>query len=123
MIRSFTSESTILPKAAPMMTATARSITFPLTAKSRKSFSIDMMVSSSSCYRLSGLARANPHDLLDRGNEYLAVTDLAGACRLDDGIDRALDQAVGDDDFDLDLGQKIDDVLGAAVKLGVPFLP
>src|SRR6266576_3744436 len=111
MIRSLTSDSTILPNAAPMMTATARSITFPLTAKSRKSFSIDMMISSStwaflnsglgkrgSDRRLPRLAGANPHDLLDRGDEYLAVTDLAGARRLDDGIDGAFDQTVGDDD-------------------------
>src|SRR6476646_8763289 len=135
MIRSLTSESTILPKAAPIMTATARSITLPLTAKSRKSFSIDMMSAPrleiefpvggkrGSDRGLPGLARANPHDLLDCGDEYLAVTDLAGARSLDDGVDRTLDQAVGNDDFDLDLGQKVDDILGATIELGVTFLP
>src|SRR5882672_8029392 len=35
---SFTSEVTILPKAAPMMTPTARSIALPLTANSLNSF-------------------------------------------------------------------------------------
>ncbi len=44
MIRSFTSESTILPNAAPMMTPTARSITLPLTANSRNSVANDMVV-------------------------------------------------------------------------------
>ncbi|CFP59731.1 Uncharacterised protein [Bordetella pertussis] len=34
---SLTSESTILPNAAPMITPTARSIALPLTAKSRNS--------------------------------------------------------------------------------------
>src|SRR5436190_15931594 len=44
MMRSFTSESTILPKAAPMMTPTARSITLPLTAKERNSESIPIEI-------------------------------------------------------------------------------
>ena len=35
---SFTKESTILPKAPPIMTPTARSITLPLTAKALNSF-------------------------------------------------------------------------------------
>src|SRR3546814_13936461 len=35
---------------------------------------------------------------------------------------RALDQVVLQDDLDLHLGQEIDDVLGAAVELGVAFL-
>ena len=42
---SFTSESTIFPNAAPMMTAMARSMTLPLTAKSRNSRMSDMTVS------------------------------------------------------------------------------
>ena len=67
-------------------------------------------------------AGADAHHLLDRGDEDLAVADLAGARRLDDRLDRALDQRVGDDDLDLDLGQEIDDVFGAAVELGVALL-
>src|SRR5437764_1285082 len=39
MMRSLTSESTILPNAAPMITPTARSTTLPLTANSRNSCS------------------------------------------------------------------------------------
>src|SRR5579864_4415609 len=88
MIKSLTSESTILPKAPPMMTPTAKSTTLPLTAKSRNSLMKDMEPP----YRLrrpvrpatldrcfAGLAGANPDDLLDRGDEDLAVTDLARA--------------------------------------------
>src|SRR5262245_53293049 len=100
MMMSLTSESTILPNAAPMMTAIARSMTLPLTAKSRKSFSIDM-ASLPSNRRFAGFAGADPDHLLDRGHEDLAVADLAGARRLDDRLDRALDQRVGQDHLDL----------------------
>jgi hypothetical protein len=40
MITSFTSEETILPNAAPMMTATARSTTLPRMMNSLKSLTI-----------------------------------------------------------------------------------
>src|SRR6266567_2353932 len=72
---------------------------------------------------LARLAGADPDDLLDAGHEDLAVADLARARGLHDGLDRPLDQTVGEDNLDLGLGQKIDDVLGAAIKLGVAFLP
>src|SRR5262245_22733970 len=42
MIRSPTTESTILPNAPPMITPTARSITLPLTANSRNSLAMPM---------------------------------------------------------------------------------
>jgi hypothetical protein len=58
-----------------------------------------------------------------RGDEDLAVADLAGARRLDDRLDRRLELAVGDHHLDLHLGQEIDDVLGAPVELGVALLP
>src|SRR5438046_7172672 len=70
----------------------------------------------------AALAGANPHDLLYRRHEDLAVADLAGACRLDDGLDGALDVTIRDDELDLDLGQEVDDVLGPAIKLGVALL-
>ena len=60
--------------------------------------------------------------MLDRGDEDLAVADLAGARCLDDRLDRRLDLVLGDNDFDLDLRQEIDDVFGAAVELGVALL-
>src|SRR5689334_19127969 len=43
---SFTSEVMMLPKAAPMMTPTARSIALPLTANSLNSFNISLTQSS-----------------------------------------------------------------------------
>src|SRR5205814_3427570 len=90
MIRSLTSESTILPKAAPMMTPTARSTTFPLTANSRNSDANDMTFPSlgdesptydaarprSSDRGFAALAGAYPHHLLDRRDEDLSVPDL-----------------------------------------------
>src|SRR5207247_570 len=41
--------------------------------------------------RFVGLAGADAHHVLDRGDEDLAVADLAGARRLDDRVDRALE--------------------------------
>ena len=55
-------------------------------------------------------------------HEDLAVADLAGARGLHDRLDRALDQRVGHDHLDLDLRQEVDDVLGAAIELGVALL-
>src|SRR5579863_5739836 len=51
MMRSSTSELTILLKAAPMITPTARSTTFPRIAKSRNSRSIFASISASSHQR------------------------------------------------------------------------
>src|SRR5438874_3915320 len=51
MTMSATSDEMILPKAAPMITATARSTTLPLTANSRNSFSQPVMGSSASWIR------------------------------------------------------------------------
>src|SRR5512142_1963525 len=132
MMMSATSESTILPNAAPMMTPTARSTTLPLTANSRNSLMKDTTtscglapasrrpVASDGCF--SGLAGADPHDLLDCGDEDLAVTDLARARGAHDGLDGAFDPVVRQDDLDLDLRQEVDDVFGAAIELGVALL-
>src|SRR2546423_13925478 len=68
------------------------------------------------------LAGADAHHLLDRGDEDLAVADLAGLRRLDDRVDAALGVRVLDDDLDLHLRQEVDDILGAAVQLGVALL-
>jgi hypothetical protein len=55
-------------------------------------------------------------------DEDLAVADLAGAGRAFDGLDHTVDDGVVDRRFDLHLGQEVDDVLGAAVQLGVALL-
>src|SRR3546814_9931809 len=70
----------------------------------------------------AALAGADADGLLDRADEDLAVADAPGMGGLLDGLHRALDQVVPQDDLDLHLGQEIDDVLGAAVELGVAFL-
>ena len=46
MIRSVTTESTILPNAPPMITPTAKSITLPLTANSLNSLTIPISTTS-----------------------------------------------------------------------------
>ena len=69
-----------------------------------------------------GFAGADADGLLDRGDEDLAVADLAGARGLDHGLDGLLDAVVGQHHLDADLGQEIDHVLGAAVKLGMALL-
>src|SRR5512135_3801442 len=138
MIRSLTSESTILPNAPPMITPTARSTTLPLTANSLNSLANDMDWPPGSNQRCpppcrrgaptsdGGLARLpgpNAQDLVDSRHEDLPVTDLARARRLDDRLDRPLDERIGQHHLDLDLGQEIDDVLGTPVELSVPLLP
>jgi hypothetical protein len=45
VMRSLTRESTTAPKAAPMMTPTARSMTLPRATKSRNPFSMPVLLS------------------------------------------------------------------------------
>src|SRR5215469_5428847 len=61
--------------------------------------------------------------LLDRRNPDLAVADLAGAGRLDDGLGHPLGELLVDQYLDADLRDELDRVLGPAVDLGVPPLP
>src|SRR5487761_2026881 len=70
-----------------------------------------------------GFAGPDANGLFDVGHEDLAVADPPGLSRTADGVDRPLDQFVGNHYFDLHLGQKVDNVLGAAVELGVALLP
>src|SRR5690348_4654098 len=110
MMRSFTSESTILPNAAPMITPTARSTTLPRIANARNSLMNDISASvRRRCGCLAGwilclhrrfarLTRADAHRLLDFGDEDLAVADLAGARRLDDRLDRPIHEVLRHDD-------------------------
>lgn len=68
-------------------------------------------------------ARADPDHLVQFPHEDLPVPDLARAGGLHDGLDHGIGLVVGDGDLQLDLGQEIHDVLGAAVQLGVALLP
>ena len=71
---------------------------------------------------VAGFAGANAPYLVDCRNENLAVADLAGLGGVDDGFDDAFDQVVGDCDFNLGFGKKINNILGSAVEFGVAAL-
>src|SRR5579884_466768 len=72
---------------------------------------------------LAALAGADADGLLDRGDEDLAVADLAGARRLQGDFDDLLRPVVGDHDLDLDFWQEIDNVGVAAILLRAAALP
>src|SRR5882724_9380140 len=78
MTMSATSDEIILPKAAPMITPTARSTTLPLTANSRNSFSQPVMGSSASRIR-------NFKDLQLLDARRGAQRDLVAFARLEKG--------------------------------------
>src|SRR6266702_2071455 len=69
-----------------------------------------------------GFAGSDADGFLDVGHEDLAITDAPGLGRAADGVDGPLDEVVADHDLDFDLGQEVDDVLGAAIKLGMTLL-
>src|SRR3954469_5775409 len=60
------------------------------------------------------LLRADTDGLFEVDDENLAVADLAGACGGGDRLDGALELLVGDGDLDLQLGEEVHDVFGAA---------
>src|SRR5581483_1443503 len=69
--------------------------------------------------RLSG---ADPDRFLDVRYENLAVPDPASLGSPADRLDGFLDHVVAQDNFDLHFGEKIHDVFGAPITLGVPLL-
>src|SRR5258707_11932520 len=71
---------------------------------------------------VAALASTNSNGVVDARHEDLAVADAAGVRRAADRLDRLLDHLVLDDELDLHLGEKVDDVLGAAIELGVALL-
>src|SRR5205807_6724344 len=70
----------------------------------------------------AGLAGADADDLLEVEHEDLSVADLPGVGALLDRLDDAVEHVVLDGRLHLHLGEEIDDVLGAAVELGVSLL-
>src|SRR5690606_20610702 len=58
-------------------------------------------------------AGADAHNLVEVPDEDLAVADLAGTGGLHDRLDHGIGLLVGHRDLELDLGQEVDDVLGA----------
>ena len=71
---------------------------------------------------LAHFARTDADRLLDLVDEDLAVADLAGVGGLANGLDGLLENVVGDDGLDLELGQEVHNVFGTAVELGVTLL-
>src|SRR5580704_16468711 len=69
-----------------------------------------------------GFPRPDPDGFFDRGDKDFAVANAPGLGGATDGLDGFLDHVVAEHDLDLHLGEKIDDVFGAAIKLGVAFL-
>ena len=70
----------------------------------------------------TGLTGADTDDVCQRQDEYLSITDLAGMGCLLYGFNDHIELRIIDSYFELDLGQKVDDILRAAVKLCVSFL-
>src|ERR1051326_3695762 len=73
--------------------------------------------------RLIGLAGTDAHRMVEPEHEDLAVADLAGFGRADDGFGDFVDLVGGHRDFDLELGQEAHGVFGAAIDFGVALLP
>src|SRR5712664_1199494 len=72
--------------------------------------------------RLASFARADADDLVHGGHEDLAVPDAPGLGRALDRLQGFWHHLVGQHHLDLHFWQEVDDVLGAPVQLGVPFL-
>src|SRR5262249_7069238 len=70
-----------------------------------------------------GFPGSNPDRFLDVGDENLPIADPPGLGGATDRLNRFLDHLIGEHNLDFHLGEKIDDILGAAVKLGVALLP
>src|SRR5436190_20786164 len=68
------------------------------------------------------LPRADPVYLLGRQHEHLAVADLAGARRLHDRVDYAVDLVVLGHDLHLDLRHEVHLVFSPPVDLGMATL-
>jgi len=60
--------------------------------------------------------------LFEARHKDFAVPNFAGLCCFQNRVDRLIDQAIGNGQIDLDLGQKINNVLCPSLQLGVSFL-
>src|SRR6516165_6804798 len=61
--------------------------------------------------------------LFDRHHKYLAVADLVCAGGVLNRLHGAFDKRVIEHDFDFELGQEVDHVLGPSIDLGMSLLP
>src|SRR6476646_8719271 len=97
---------------APMSTAAVATTFFGVTNAVRRRSMCLLNACPVPGRRLVGFARAGADvvALFDRENEDTAVADFSGSSRRHDRFDHILDDRVGHDDFDLDLGQETDAV-------------
>jgi hypothetical protein len=70
----------------------------------------------------AGFGGADAYDVFEIGDKYLAVTDLAGLGRFDDGVNRTLHFVVVNDYFNFHFGDEVDRVLSATINFGVSLL-
>src|SRR5690606_26573900 len=70
----------------------------------------------------AGLAGADADDLLQVIDKDLSVADLPGTGGILDRLDGLVGEFVDDGGLELDLGQEVDDVFGAAIELGMALL-
>jgi hypothetical protein len=69
-----------------------------------------------------GLSGSDADDIEDIAHKNLAITNLACAGRRLDGFQGSWREVISNNQFDLDLRQKINNVFGPAVKFRVAFL-
>jgi len=65
---------------------------------------------------------ADPNGFIDLGKKNFAVTDFSGARSLENRAHGGVNPIVGQNNFELHLGQQINGVFTPAVILGVTFL-
>jgi len=70
----------------------------------------------------SALIISDANDFIDVGKKNFPVTDFPGASGRRNCLNDFFDHGVGDDQLELDLGDKIDGVFPSAVELGVSLL-
>src|ERR1700684_1757842 len=71
----------------------------------------------------AGLPGADANGFLGLRYKYLGIPDPPRLRRIADRFDRRTQILVRNDDFDLHLGQKVDDILSPPIKLGMSLLP
>jgi hypothetical protein len=70
----------------------------------------------------SALIISDANDFIDVGKKNFPVTDFPGASGRRNCLNDFFDHGVGDDQLELDLGNKIDGIFPSAVKLSVSLL-
>src|SRR5712692_10432002 len=70
----------------------------------------------------TGFPRSNPDCLFDIQDENFPVTDAPGLGGTADRLDGFFDHLVTEHNLDLHLGEKIHDVLGAAIEFGMALM-